>query len=610
MLQPDFARMRMHSDMSAAYRAEAEQLTAERFPSAVALFTLGALGFGTFEYILHPASLPPFVGLLSLQLVVALPPVLVRRALARRRRMVKTSIVVGVVLSVLPHLQTVLISLPTELMGIATVCTLTGMALVMPWGVGGQAIIAATNLLAYGTTLALNGAESTAPLFLFFAVSTGAALSVLGAYYLELHRVAIFREATLSEDEAAVNRTLVAAAREINAVLGQADALDRVCASTRAALRCDWSWVLLTSEGSTFRYGGGVSRNADALRELSAIEFDTFSFPLLTRILAEEHVEIPSLAAADPMTAHFMERWGTQHMLATRLTRSGQVVGILAAGGRETVEAIPLRRRLLFRGIAQHAAIAVSNVRLVSDLRAADQLKSEFLSTMSHELRTPLNVIIGYSELLAEDAFGPLSGDQRDTVGRVLNSARSLLELINATLDVNRIEAGRTPVQLSEVGLHDLVEDICRDAQQLPCKPDVQLRWDIGVNGERIRTDPGKLKIVAKNLIGNALKFTEKGYVCGRIAYDADIGHVMFSVVDTGRGIHRDDLGHIFDMFRQAGNGDQQGGVGLGLYIVKRFVEQLGGHVSVVSRPGHGSTFTVTVPVSRVERQAVEQHAA
>ena len=604
--------MKPRSDLSAAYRAEAEQLTAERFPRAVALFLVCAAGFGVCEYLFDSASLPTFLTLFCAQALVALPAALSPRWLLQRRLMVRTSIAVGLVLSVLPHVQTVVAGLPTELMGIATVCTVTGMSLVMPWGPRGQAIVAVANLIAYGITLHIDGTVSTNPAFLFFAVFTGVALSVLGARYLDLHRFAIFREATLSEEEAAVNRKLVAIAKEINAVLERPDALDRICESTRAALGCDWSLILLRDEtDGTFRVAGAVSPHTEALREVTSFEFTPASFPLIGRILGNELVEIPQPPAADPITAGFMHRWHTRYLLATKLTRSGQVVGILAVGGDDAVDTISLRVRQLFRGIAPHATIALNNVRLVADLRRADQLKSEFLSTMSHELRTPLNVILGYTELLDDNAFGPLLNEQRDTVGRVYQSARSLLDLIDATLDVNRIEAGRLPVQLADVSLRALFDDMHHEFQHLPHAAAVILRWDVVVDGARVRTDASKLKIVVKNLVGNALKFTKSGEVTVRARYDLRSAHLHLSVADTGVGIAASDLAHIFDMFRQVGDGHDQGGVGLGLYIVKRFVEQLEGKVDVASTRGTGSTFSIAIPAVAVASESpLQQRAA
>jgi len=605
-------RMRRASDLLLAYRAEVEALTAERFGPSAGLFLLCAAGFGIFEYVNDAASLRSFLVLFILQILVTLPPALASGWLLRQRWMMRSSVAVGLLLSVLPHAQTVLAGLPSELMGIATVCTVTGMCLVMPWGARGQAVVVAGNLIAYGMTLRINGAVSTDPAFLFFAVCTGGALSVLGARHLDLHRFTIFREATARDEEGAVNRNLVAIAKEINAVLGRPDALDRICESTRAALACDWSLILLRDEtDAAFRVAGAVSPHTDALQEIMAFQFTPESFPLIGVILRSELVEIPRPSAADPVTVGFMHRWHTRYALATKLTRNGQVVGILAVGGDEALDRISGRVRQLFRGIAPHAAIALSNVRLVDDLRHANQLKTEFLSTMSHELRTPLNVILGYTELLREDAFGPLADEQRETLGRVHESAHALLELINATLDANRIEAGRLPLHLDEVSLRTLFDELHEDLQQLPRRRGVLLRWDVIVGDKRVRTDASKLKIILKNLVGNGLKFTESGEVAVQASYDIQTARLHLSVADTGAGISADDQAHIFDMFRQAGNGHHLGGVGLGLYIVKRFVEQLNGEVSLASTPGHGSIFTVSVPAVMVaDELTVQQHAA
>jgi signal transduction histidine kinase len=182
---------------------------------------------------------------------------------------------------------------------------------------------------------------------------------------------------------------------------------------------------------------------------------------------------------------------------------------------------------------------------------------------------------------------------------------------LHATLDVNRIEAGRLPVQLAEVSLRALFDDMVHELQQLPHAPDVILRWDVRVDGARVRTDVSKLKIIVKNLVGNALKFTESGDVAVQARYDPHTTQLHLSVADTGVGIAADDLAHIFDMFRQVGDGHDQGGVGLGLYIVKRFVEQLDGTINVASAQGTGSTFSVAIPTAAVASESpLQQRAA
>jgi signal transduction histidine kinase len=270
---------------------------------------------------------------------------------------------------------------------------------------------------------------------------------------------------------------------------------------------------------------------------------------------------------------------------------------MLVAGIRTNRRSFSDASEHLFRGIAQHAAIALNNARLVDDLRRADHLKSEFLATMSHELRTPLNVIIGYSELLLEHSFGPLENEQSEVLRRLRNNADSLLELITSTLEVSRIEAGRSLPQLRDVVLGELFEQLEQESEHLPRRDGVRLRWDITTPPHTVRADPSKLSIIVKNLVGNALKFTQEGEVRVRVSCETHAAALQIEVSDTGSGIPADDLPHIFGMFRQASQGKHAGGVGLGLYIVHRFVEQWGGHVDVASHIDQGSTFRVVLPL-------------
>jgi len=225
----------------------------------------------------------------------------------------------------------------------------------------------------------------------------------------------------------------------------------------------------------------------------------------------------------------------------------------------------------------------------------ANRAKSEFLSTVSHELRTPLNVIIGYTTLLLDDALGPTQG--RDALCRVHHQSLQLLDLIQAMLDLNKVEAG-VAVKVEEFRLGELLDSLRTGLPLAWCKSRVQLEWVAPAPQARLRTDRAKVEMIVRNLVHNALKFTEDG----RVVVTADIlrepGQVLFSVADTGPGIDAGELASIFDMFRQGAGGTvAAGGVGLGLYIVKRFADALGGEVRVESRPGDGSRFTVALPV-------------
>ncbi|TMA56466.1 MAG: HAMP domain-containing histidine kinase, partial [Deltaproteobacteria bacterium] len=225
---------------------------------------------------------------------------------------------------------------------------------------------------------------------------------------------------------------------------------------------------------------------------------------------------------------------------------------------------------------------------------AANRAKSEFLASMSHELRTPLGIILGYIDLLLEKTFGSLREEQVDTLRRIDRSARELFDLITAVLDLSRLEAGRLPVEVREVQVPELLEELKAETQEVQERASLEFVWQVEGELPPLQTDPGKVKVVVKNLISNAVKFTKAGSIT--VAAHNHDGGVEISVADTGVGISQEALGLIFEPFHQVDNSGQLGGTGLGLHIVKRLLELLGGTVTVESEVGRGSTFRVWVP--------------
>jgi signal transduction histidine kinase len=210
---------------------------------------------------------------------------------------------------------------------------------------------------------------------------------------------------------------------------------------------------------------------------------------------------------------------------------------------------------------------------------------------MSHELRTPLNVIMGYTEML-EDAA---TDDPAAALARIRNASRELLELIEATLDLNRLESGIDATRIEPVRLDALAVELAEELGAVPRPAAVQLAWS-AIPAVTLATDRRKLRTVVKNLVGNALKFTAAGRVTVGAVCNGPT--VVLTVTDTGIGIPTAEQPHIFDKFRQVDSSDRRsyGGVGLGLHIVQRLVDQLGGTIAVASEPGAGSTFTVILP--------------
>lgn len=235
--------------------------------------------------------------------------------------------------------------------------------------------------------------------------------------------------------------------------------------------------------------------------------------------------------------------------------------------------------------------------RLMTELNEADKLRSEFVATMSHELRTPLTVIIGYTDLLLDGTLGDLDAEQSEVLERIRKNSWDLLELISSTLDLSRLQRGRLPLCLTETSLGRVLQEIQEETRAQQDKPGVRVEWRVAADLPEIYTDPRKLKVVSKNLVLNALKFTDSGEVV--VEARATGTGVECCVRDTGIGIAADALDDIFEPFRQVnGNGRHSGGVGLGLYIARRFLEMLGGSITVESHPGRGSTFRVSVPLT------------
>ncbi len=231
-------------------------------------------------------------------------------------------------------------------------------------------------------------------------------------------------------------------------------------------------------------------------------------------------------------------------------------------------------------------------------LRRADELKSRFLSNMSHEFRTPLNSILALSRLLLGRTDGELTAEQEKQVQFIRKAAESLTELVNDLLDLAKVEAGKivvTPIECSAEGLFATLRGMLRP---LLVGDAVGLVFEDPANIPPLLQDEAKLSQILRNLISNAIKFTERGEVRIWAAYDRDGDTVSFSVRDTGIGIAEEDLEIIFQEFGQVANPMQRRikGTGLGLPLSKKLSELLGGSITVESAPGEGSVFSVTVP--------------
>ena len=410
-------------------------------------------------------------------------------------------------------------------------------------------------------------------------------------------------------EEAEISAALLQAAELLDANLDAEDRLDRLTELTCGLVDCDFVNILLYDGGQkTFRVAAGVDlRRAHILEEVRQLEFELREFPILAEAARSGFAECLDGDGAPGLPAHWWRRWGLRSLIAVPLLRRGEVIGSLVAGSHERATSYPRKARRLLTGIAYQTVAAIENGRLVRNLRAANNLKSEFIGTMSHELRTPLNAIIGYSELLRDGDFGAVTDPQRDICIKVLDYSRQLLELIQATLDVSRMDSGALPVTVGAVDVAGLLAELSSQIPAAWIKPGVQLAFDADPELPEVQSDHAKLKMIVRNLVHNALKFTEAGSV--RVhAMVADSGATLqITVTDTGMGITPEDQAIIFEMFRQVDGSDRRrhDGVGLGLYIVRRLAMILGGTIEVESEIGRGARFTLRFPLaSAPERRA------
>jgi len=369
--------------------------------------------------------------------------------------------------------------------------------------------------------------------------------------------------------------------------------LERVCRAMQELLDCD--------HATAFLYDGESDDFAPtATAGVTAAQWDVIRAVRIPRATIRGAVDrmerdgLVHVTADDVGIGDVLTAYGVRVGMMFALKEGTKLVGLLGIGRGSEGGAFDASDERAGRRIARLAALGLTNAQLVAQLETAHTLKSEFVATMSHELRTSLNVILGYSDLLLDGAFGSLAEDQHETIARISRRARDLCELVNATLDLSRLEAGRIELDLHDVRVADLLREVVEAQAEVP--PGVQFRREGGPGLGVIRTDVGKLKVAIGNLLSNAFKFTERGRVT--LAASVVRDGVEFRVSDTGPGIAAELQDAVFESFRQ-GDGSasrRHGGAGLGLYIVRQLAAVLGGTVELESEEGRGATFRLWTP--------------
>lgn len=397
--------------------------------------------------------------------------------------------------------------------------------------------------------------------------------------------------------EVHLSTTLVQAGRDLTSSLATPIILERLCQLTTAVFDCDRGYTLLYQPErdiyTVVASYGYSPRQQDAFNMMSFPGTMISPFvkqPIhagdISRETGEDQENVPEI---------LLEPFALASGLFLALRRGSEVIG-LHASGSQTPRAFSPQQQRLALGIAQFASLALDNARLLEQAESTTRLKSEFLSTVSHELRTPIHIILGYLDLLLEQTFGPLTTQQTSTLRQLQRSGKELLSLIDNLLQVGRLEAKKLPLDLRPIDIPTLITDIQTETSGLCDQSGLRFEWRIERALPVLCTDVSKLKMVIKNLLGNAIKFTSEGTVT--ITARAQCEGVEVSVSDTGPGIPHEDLRAIFDAFRQGEQvlTRQHRGVGLGLYIVRQMINLLKGSVSVDSTVGKGSTFRVWVP--------------
>jgi signal transduction histidine kinase len=292
---------------------------------------------------------------------------------------------------------------------------------------------------------------------------------------------------------------------------------------------------------------------------------------------------------------------------ADRISR-GDFAARVVAGAHDEVGRLGGSFNAMAESLARSRAALEDKVR---QLERADHLKSEFLATVSHELRTPLNVILGCTEMLGEGAAGELTPEQAEMVQTIDRYSRNQLELILSVLDFTRLTSGKVSVNVERFTLATLLREIETQQRARLESADVALRLTIDPAVVEVETDRIKLQQILRNLVDNAVKFTAAGTVSVR-AQVGEPGWLVLEVADSGPGIPPEELEAVFEPFYQIGDSSTRstGGVGLGLSIVRRLAEALGGSVSVSSTVGEGSVFRVLLPCVPMARPATADDTA
>jgi signal transduction histidine kinase len=382
-------------------------------------------------------------------------------------------------------------------------------------------------------------------------------------------------------NQAAVAIDNVRLLRETQAVLQEIERLNR------RLTREMWTEALENRHHPAFRFVPGLSDSA------TRPATDVWSSALQQ---AASRKELVTAAAhtAEPQTE-----------LAVPLLLRGELIGVMGIKRKEMLNWSE-EELAAVESVANQTALALENARLSEEqektiikLRDVDRLKSEFLTSMSHELRTPLNSIIGFADILLQGIDGPLTDQAITDINAIHNSGKHLLALINDILDLSKIEAGRMELAYNALSIDDVFNDVAASVSSLIARKPVDLKIDLMDGLPEILADPLRLRQILINLVSNAIKFTEEGFVTMQAVVNEE-RMLQISVKDTGIGIPEDKFNLVFEHFRQvdARTNRKYQGTGMGLAIARQLAELHGGRMWLESVLNEGTTFHFTIPLA------------
>lgn len=335
------------------------------------------------------------------------------------------------------------------------------------------------------------------------------------------------------------------------------------------------------------RYGAAI-REQGKVREMEA-RFRTKSGNLLDGLVSGESILLANEPCLLTIIRDITERKKTEAELEKHRLHLEDLVGARTEALERSQKAL---QNLLDEMRKAKGELETANERL----KELDRLKSLFIASMSHELRTPLNSIIGFTGILLQGLPGPLNDEQRKQLGMVKGSSQHLLELITDIIDLSKIEAGKIEIAPAEFDLMSLIHDVAALSGPAASRKGMAITVE-GPKTLALRSDLRRVRQVLVNLVGNAVKFTEKGEV--RVTVAEESGRVSVQVQDTGPGIRKGDMTRLFQFFSRVTSADMPSheGTGLGLYLSKKLMNLLGGDIMAESEFGRGSVFTMSLPL-------------